>query len=102
MRLRNLLNELKWRHDDLDSVQIVVRHRGAPDDELRIDGMDILEVGNKGLFVAADDARASWEAELVDNEERRKFLPWHRILAVNGRDGVLWIRRSEGGDHADD
>ena len=98
MQLRDMLNELKWRHDDLASIEVVVRHRGAPRDELRISGIDIVEIGAKGLFVAADDARASWEVELVDGNERTKFLPWHRVLAVHGREGALWVRQSEEGE----
>ncbi len=87
MDIRNLLNERKWRQADLSSLSLVVRHRGAPEDERRISGGSILEIAAAGVFVEARDA----EGEPID--DGRAFIPYHRFLRVTGPEGLLFERK---------
>ena len=91
MSARDILNERMWRHGDLQSMEVVVRHRGAPDDERRVPGIDIVDVGSKGLFIAVKP-RADWESEWVDDQEGSTFIPWHRVIEVRSPTEVLWTR----------
>lgn len=87
MDFRSLLNDRKWHHADLEAISLVVRHRGAPDDQRRISGGAILEIAAAGLFVEARDA----EGEPLD--DGRAFIPYHRILAIRGPEGLLYERK---------
>lgn len=87
MDLRELLNERKWHRGDLGSLHLVVRHRGAPEDERRIAGGAVLEIAAAGVFVEARDA----EGEPID--DGRAFIPYHRFLRVIGPEGTLYARK---------
>ena len=89
MWVRELLNDRKWHHGDLDRLGILVRHRGAENDERIILGSEILEIRANGLLVAGDAVLDE------DAEEGTVFLPWHRVLKVTGPEGVLWERVTE-------
>jgi uncharacterized protein (UPF0248 family) len=79
MNLRDLFNERKWHTGDLAVLTVVVRHRGAPGDERRLPGAQIVEIGSAGLVVDG-------------GEEGSVFLPWHRVLRVVAPEAVLWER----------
>lgn len=87
MDLRNLLNNHKWHKGDLGQLTLVVRHRGAPRDERAIPGASIQEIAAGGVFVEARDA----EGEPID--DGRAFIPYHRLLRVEGPEGLLYERR---------
>lgn len=78
--LRDLLNAARWRDGDIAALTILVRHRGAPDDERAIAGERILAVRGGGIALHPESA-----------DDDSIFVPYHRFLAVTGRDGaVLW------------
>lgn len=93
MWLRDLFNERKWARNDLDQLEVRVRHRGAKDDARVVLGAEIREIRPGGLVV---DANPSFYEEddrgVVDGTV---FLPYHRVLRVASPAGVLW-QREEG------
>lgn len=86
MSLRDLFNERRWRTQDLAALTVVIRHRGAPGDERRIAGADILAIEGGGLTVVAVDS----EGQPVD--DGRAFIPWHRVLRVVAPEAVLYVK----------
>lgn len=66
MTIRELLNDRKWHHQDLDRIRIVVRNRGSVNDESVVSGADIAEIRNDGLSLNDDET----------------FIPYHRVLRV--------------------
>lgn len=79
MTVRDLLNERKWRHGDLDRVDVIVRHRGAENDERRILGTEIREIRGEGLIVSP-----------LDPDSPDVFIPWHRVLRILAPEGTIW------------
>jgi uncharacterized protein (UPF0248 family) len=79
VNLRDLFNDRKWHTGDLAELRITVRHRGAPRDERVVRGASILEVQPRGLLLEASDL-----------EEDDVFLPYHRVLRIEGPNGLLW------------
>ena len=88
MDLRDLFNDRRWHHDDLQTLQIVVRHRGAPGDRRTVFGGEIVRIVPTGLVVTGSFAFD----EEGDEGEDEVFLPFHRVLEVRGPDGVLWTK----------
>ena len=88
MNLRDLFNERRWRSQDLERLVVVIRHRGAPEDERRIVGADILAVEGGGLTVVAVDASGA------PVDDGRAFIPYHRVLRVYAPEGLLFARES--------
>ena len=87
MDLRKLLNDHRWYTHDLDTLQVVVRHRGAPDDERTLSGASILEIASNGIFVESRDE----DGEPID--DGRAFIPFHRFLRVVGPGGLIYERK---------
>jgi len=81
MSLRELFNKHMWHTADLGSLSVLVRHRGAPRDERRINGSEISEVGPTGLLIA------TW-----DDEDGATWIPYHRILQIRSAQGVIWSK----------
>jgi uncharacterized protein (UPF0248 family) len=77
--LRDLLNNRKWSHHDLDLCEVIVQHRGSPDGERRIYGWAIDDVGRNGLVVM-DTLRP----------EDPTHYPYHRVLRVVKGSTTLW------------
>ncbi|HSV42371.1 MAG TPA: RNA repair domain-containing protein [Methanomassiliicoccales archaeon] len=69
---REVLNELKWHHHDLEEAVVTYIHRGAPGDVLVIKGSDITELG-RSYF-----------------ETKESSIPYHRIVRIVWRDDVLF------------
>jgi uncharacterized protein (UPF0248 family) len=67
--LRERLNRHKWQSKDLDKITLVVVHRGAPNDEARIQGSEIGEIREDGVQLTGEDGA---------------FIPYHRIKSVIG------------------
>jgi len=75
-----ILNKLKW-HGGLDECVIVIRHRGALNDEKTIFGSDVTEV-KKSYF---------YYINKINNQE--VVIPLHRILRVMVKGKVIWEKR---------
>lgn len=87
MDLRKLLNDHRWHTHDLASLRVVVRHRGAPEDERALSGTSILEIAGNGIFIESHDE----DGEPID--DGRAFIPYHRFLRVYGPGGLLYERK---------
>lgn len=61
---REVLNEIKWRHDALEDAEITYIHRGAPGDVMTIGGKSIVSLG-RSFFETADPT-----------------IPYHRIVKI--------------------
>jgi len=61
---RDVLNRLKWDVGSLADATIVIVHRGAPDDRMRIPGGDVVSIGH--MFFDTADAS----------------IPFHRVLEI--------------------
>ena len=68
--IRDRLNRHRWQSRDLESVTLVVRHRGAPNDEAYITGSEIVEIRADGVVLSGT------------TEEEGSFIPYHRIIDV--------------------
>jgi uncharacterized protein (UPF0248 family) len=79
MELRDILNKHLWHLGTLDALTITVRHRGAPRDERRIVGSEVLTVGPKGVHLISHY-----------EDEDAVFVPYHRFLKVEAPEGVVW------------
>ncbi|KYK25516.1 MAG: hypothetical protein AYK23_03555 [Candidatus Proteinoplasmatales archaeon SG8-5] len=76
MNAKEVLSELKWRNDrDLDNAIIHYVHRGAPNDEKAVPGIDIQ--GLESSFFATSEA----------------MIPYHRIIRIE-YDGEVIFERS--------
>lgn len=78
--LRDLLNQHRWRDGDLPGLALTVTHRGAPGDVRVISGSAIADIVSKGLHLIREE----------DAEDT--FIPFHRVLRVDGPDGSIWVR----------
>lgn len=79
MILQDILGRLKWG-GTLKECEIVIRHRGAPNDELAISGNKVTEI--KRSYFSYQGA----EGEVT--------IPMHRILEVRRGLKTLWQKRS--------
>ena len=68
--IRDELNRRKWQSRDLESVTLVVRHRGAPNDEVYISGFEIAEIRADGIVKSGSA------------EEAGTFIPYHRVIEL--------------------
>ncbi len=78
---RDVLNELKWRHDALDEAVVYYVHRGAPDDTRTVAGDRILEL------------HQSWIE--IPGPEGSTMIPYHRVLRIDRGDKTIWLRRQD-------
>jgi len=81
MMASNFLNKLKWTNR-LDNCEIVIRHRGAENDEKVIEGGTLTEV------------KRSYFSYMERGKE--VTIPMHRILRIKVNDKVLWQRTRAG------
>ena len=72
---REVLNEIKWRHNALDEALVTYVHRGAPGDVLTISGKDIVELGRS--FFSTSEAT----------------IPYHRIVRIVFRQKLMFPDR---------
>lgn len=76
MNLRKILNEIKWRDDlDLDEVEILYRHRGAPRDLKKIHGKEIIKIARS--FIEIEGAS----------------IPHHRIIKIFYKGKAIFERK---------
>lgn len=79
MILQDILGRLKWG-GSLKECEIVIRHRGAPDDQMSISGDKVTEI------------KRSYFSYM--SEEGEVTIPMHRILEVRRGLKTLWQKRS--------
>lgn len=80
--LRDILNRARWGAENLHDLEVVVVHRGAPDDRRAIAGSRIVAVLPAGIEVAPDA-----------DESDSVFVPYHRFLQVRQSQGAaLWSK----------
>lgn len=77
---REVLNELKWRHQDLEGALIHFIHRGAPNDTRVVAGSEVARL-------------ESWHLVLRD-AHGESVIPYHRVFLIEHRGRVAWERRS--------
>lgn len=82
--LRELLNDHKWHHQDLRELDILVVHRGAPNDQRVVAGWAIQEVTATGIVLDG------FLGGLDDATGESTFVPYHRFLEVRRGSEVLW------------
>jgi uncharacterized protein (UPF0248 family) len=92
--LKNILNRLRWdERENPERYVITYRHRGAPDDVLRIPASKIANLG-KSYFTILESLEAGSEETVI---------PFHRVLEIrnvsNGR--VIWIKKESASIHHD-
>jgi len=80
---RDVLNRLKWEEGkSLLDAEIIIVHRGAPDNRLRIPGKDVVSIGH--MFFDTPDAS----------------IPFHRVLEIWHRGEKIFdkqeIRKTKG------
>lgn len=76
---RDVLNRLKWEDGkSLLDAEIVILHRGACEDRLRIPGKDVTAIGH--IFFETTDAT----------------IPFHRVLEIWYRGEKLFDRKEVG------
>jgi len=93
--LKNILNRLRWdERENPEQYIITYRHRGAPDDMIRIPASKIKNLG-KSYFTILDNLQTRSEETII---------PFHRILEIrnvsNGR--VIWIKKEHASVHRPD
>ena len=70
------MNEIKWRDDlDLDEVEILYRHRGAPRDLGKIHGEEIVKIDRS--FIEIEGAN----------------IPLHRIIKIFYKGTIIFERK---------
>lgn len=94
--LRELLNERRWHRGDLDTLEVVIRHRGAPRDERVVPGAAIADIGPRGLTVRHDVAvtllLGGDPDEAPEGDDGDVWIPYHRVLEVRAPAGTLWSK----------
>ena len=82
--LRDILNDHRWHTKDLPGLELTVLHRGAPGDIRVVPGFAIEGITASGIHLIPQD-----------EEEEGAFIPYHRILRIDGPDGLpLWTKPS--------
>lgn len=79
MNAKEVLNELKWRPEKvLEKAVVHYVHRGAPNDERVISGMEIVEL--ESSFFSTAEA----------------MIPYHRIFRIEYEGKVILDRERQG------
>ncbi len=74
-----ILNRLKWQ-GKLHEAEIIIVHRGAPENRKTIKGSGITEL-KKGYFY-------------YKSKNKEIYIPLHRIIEVRQRGKILWRKSS--------
>jgi len=84
--LKNILNRLQWdEREKLERYVITYRHRGAPEDVVRIPASKIKDI-RKSYFTILDELKTHAEETII---------PFHRILEIRNISSrrVIWIKK---------
>ena len=76
---REVLNELKWRHDALAEAEVWYVHRGAPNDTRIVRGGEIVALHHSFLELRSRHGPA--------------MIPYHRVFRIDRGGGPIWERR---------
>jgi uncharacterized protein (UPF0248 family) len=76
----NILNKLKWS-SRLGECELVITHRGASGDKMRISGYDITEV-KRGNFCYTNE------------KDEEVYIPNHRVLEIFVNNKLAWKKRT--------
>ena len=82
--LKNILNKLRWdEREQPDNYTITYRHRGAPDDVIKISASRIRRLGKSYFTIESD------------GEGEETLIPFHRILEIRklSDDSIIWVSR---------
>ncbi|MHC1631090.1 MAG: DUF504 domain-containing protein [Methanotrichaceae archaeon] len=71
---KQILNEIKWRGQDLEKCEIDILHRGAPKDTIRLKGSDI-HLGRSFFSYGGSE------------------IPYHRILCIRLEGKMVFERK---------
>ncbi|MGC8935765.1 MAG: DUF504 domain-containing protein [Candidatus Methanomethylicaceae archaeon] len=73
--IRDVLNKIRWTSKDgLTGVEVVILHRGAPDDRKVIRGEEIRDVAPRAII--CEDV----------------VIPYHRVLCIRRGEEIIWRR----------
>jgi len=76
---RDVLNRLKWEEGrSLEEAEVVILHRGAPDDRRTIRGREIVRI-RQTFFETSETS-----------------IPYHRILEIRCDGEVLFEKKAKG------
>lgn len=76
MMVQDLMGKLKWT-GKLKDAEIIIRHRGAPQNRKSLAGEKITEV-KKSYFLYTND--------------KETFIPFHRVMEVRVNGKQVWKR----------
>ena len=81
MRIRDLLNKLKWSPDiKFEDYQVVIVHRGGYMDRKVIPCASILDIGPRAFCYLDEKGSTTW-------------IPYHRVVEVRDIKGnIVWRR----------
>lgn len=75
--IRETLNRIKWTSPGgLNDIEVVIVHRGVPEDRKIIKGEEIKDIAPRAMI--CEDA----------------IIPYHRILCIRRGEEIIWSRRS--------
>lgn len=73
---------MKWHpKKSLKGLEVIYIHRGAPEDRMTVSAEDILNL-EKSFFV-------------IEVDDKKTRIPYHRIVEIKRSGEVLWRKRSE-------
>ncbi len=78
MKAREVLNRLKWGEGKLGLATIWILHRGAPNDELAIQGSDIVDMDRSFMYVRRGDQVTA--------------IPFHRVIRIELSGRKIWAK----------
>jgi uncharacterized protein (UPF0248 family) len=77
--IRDLLNREKWASKaGLGELEVVILHRGAPEDLKVISGESIADIAPRAMLVREDDEES--------------VIPYHRVRIIRRGDTIIWRR----------
>lgn len=75
--IRERLNKIKWASPDgLRDIEVVIIHRGAPENKKIIKGEEIKDIAPRAII--CDDV----------------IIPYHRIVCIKKGEEIIWSKGS--------
>ncbi|MFB6469855.1 MAG: DUF504 domain-containing protein [Vulcanisaeta sp. AZ3] len=78
--IRDILNKLKWTNQ-LDNHMLIYVSRGSPNNEEVIDLSRLTAISRDGFTYVGKDGRET-------------YIPYHRVVEIRRKDGVVIFRRN--------
>ncbi len=76
--INNILTMLKWT-DRLNDCEIIILHKGAPDDRKTITGSEVTELKKSYLT--------------YEHKGKETFIPLHRVVEVRLEGKTIWKKK---------